>query len=179
MSARTAPQIIVAVTGTPGTGKTAACAFLRGYTVISVRELVEENAGMFERDPERDTLEVDPEVLRRQIPEIEGIMVLEGHLSHLLDPDITIVLRCNPQVLAERLFSRPWPPQKIRENQEAEAVDVIMIEAMEKSDLVFEIDTSELSPREVAAAIDSIIRGERGKYEPGNIDWSEEVLDWY
>jgi hypothetical protein len=31
----------------------------------------------------------------------------------------------------------------------------------------------------VADAVEEALSGERKKYEPGNVDWSEEVLGWY
>lgn len=172
-------SVIVAVTGTPGTGKTAACSLLPEVTVIDLREIAEEHAELFSYDEDRESLEIDPSSFQKLIPDATGIVVLEGHFSHLLTNDITVVLRCSPKLLRERLSSRDWSREKIQENIEAEAVDVILIESLEDNDTVLEVDTSELSIREVADAISSIINGERGKYEPGNIDWSEEVIDWY
>lgn len=171
--------MLVAVTGTPGTGKSSACALLEEVTVIDLRKLAEEHAALFSYDKKRGSLEVDPVVLKRFIPKHPGTVVIEGHISHLLEPDIAIVLRCSPKVLRKRLESRGWSSEKIQENVEAEAVDVIFIDAVGSCDDVSEIDTTNMTPRQVADAISSIIAGERGKYRPGNIDWSAEVLDWY
>jgi adenylate kinase len=171
--------MLVAVTGTPGTGKTSACALLKGVTVVDLRKLAEEHSDDFTLDKERGSLEVDPEVLKKLVPRSKGIVVMEGHLSHLMGPDVAIVLRCSPKVLRKRLAKRGWSNKKVKENVEAEAVDVILIEAVDSCKTVFEIDTTGMKPREVADAISSIIAGEKGKYRPGNIDWSGEVLDWY
>lgn len=171
--------MLVAVTGTPGTGKTSACALLEGVAVIDLRKLAEEHSEDFTYDEERSSLEVDPAILGGFIPPHKGTVVLEGHLSHLMDPELAIVLRCSPKVLRKRLEKRGWPAVKIQENVEAEAVDVVLIDALESCDSVFEIDTTDMEPRQVADAIASIIDGERGKYRPGDIDWSGEVLDWY
>jgi len=171
--------MLVAVTGTPGTGKTSACALLEGVTVIDLRKLAEEHSDDFTYDEKRGSLEVDPRVLKRFLPRRTGTVVMEGHLAHLMEPDIAIVLRCSPKVLGKRLAKRGWPDEKIRENMEAEAVDVILIETIESCKKVFEVDTTGMKPKEASDAISSIIAGEKGKYRPGNIDWSGEVLDWY
>jgi adenylate kinase len=171
--------MLIAVTGTPGTGKTTACALLKGVTVVDLRKLAEAHKGDFTFDKKRGSLEIDPAVMRGFIPKSDDVVVLEGNVSHLLKPDIAIVLRCSPKVLRKRLAKRKWSEKKIQENVEAEAVDVILIEAMESCKKVFEIDTTKMTARKVAGAIASIISGERGKYRPGDIDWSGEVLDWY
>jgi len=36
-----------------------------------------------------------------------------------------------------------------------------------------------MTPLQVSKAVAEIIRGESGKYRPGNVDWSAEVMDWY
>jgi adenylate kinase len=171
--------MMIAVTGTPGTGKTSACALLKGVTVVDLRKLAEEHAEEFTFDKERGSIEIDPPVLKKLIPRVKGTVVIEGHVSHLMDPDMIIVLRCSPKVLKKRLAKRRWKKEKIVENLEAEAVDVVLIEALDSCDKVFEIDTTSMKPKQVAEAISSIISGEKGKYRPGNIDWSGEVLDWY
>lgn len=171
--------MLVAVTGTPGTGKTSVCKLLKGVTVIDLRALAEEHSDLFSRDKKRKSFDVDVKVLRKFIPKSGGTIVLDGHLSHHMKPDFAIVLRCSPEVLAKRLAKRRWSKAKIRENLEAEAVDVILIEAMDSCNEVFEIDTTEMTPSQVSKAIAEIIKGESGKYRPGNVDWSSEVMDWY
>jgi broad-specificity NMP kinase len=44
---------------------------------------------------------------------------------------------------------------------------------------VYEIDTTDRTPEEVAMAVDDILAGKREKYAYGNIDWSGEVLNWF
>jgi adenylate kinase len=170
---------VVAVTGTPGTGKTAACALLKEVTLIDLRKVAEEHSDLFSTDEGRGSLEIDPLDLKGLLPVAKGVVVIEGHLAHLMDPDIAIVLRCSPKVLRKRLKARGWPEKKVQENVEAEAVDVILLEALGSCKSVFEIDTTEMKPKVVADAIASIIAGEKAKYRPGDIDWSGEVLDWY
>mgnify|MGYP000393471230 CR=1 FL=1 len=172
-------SVIFAVTGTPGTGKSTACALLKNVEVVHLNDLIRDNMEIFEVDEADGCVQVDTDKLQELVGKPEGTVVIEGHLSHLLENDLTIVLRCSPTVMADRLFSRDWPPDKLRENQEAEAVDVILVEAVERGGEVLEIDTTDMTPEEVAAAIESIIAGERAKYRPGDVDWSQEVLGWY
>jgi adenylate kinase len=179
--------VAVAVTGTPGTGKSSAGAILRskGFEVIEIGDLAKGEDIICGFDAERDTFEVDlsrlDEVLRRKIQR-ENVVFIIGHLSHLIDPDLIdmiIVLRCRPSTLGMRLRGLGWSEPKVRENMEAEACDVILIESLERSNEVYEIDTTSRSPEEVAACILEILAGEREKYAYGNIDWSEEVLNWF
>ena len=165
----------IAVTGTPGTGKSSATALLSDtYTVYSVKELAE-RYGCGEQEGEE--VLVDIECLNEKV-ECEDC-IIEGHLSHLLNPDIIIILRCHPEVLKKRLEPRGYGEEKLRENMEAEAIDIILEEAMEMGKPVFEIDSTDRRPKETAEAIKEITRGKTGNYEAGKIDWSEVVLSWY
>jgi adenylate kinase len=168
-----------AVTGTPGVGKTSACALVKSIPVVHVNQLVDE-LGMFSGyDRKRKTKEVDVTKLAKEIRKMKEDMILEGHFSHLLDPDVAIVLRCSPKVLERRLRKKGWDERKIRENVEAEAVDVVLIETLENVPDVCEIDTTKKKPAQVARDIERIIAGERQKYRVGNVDWSREVLSWF
>lgn len=169
----------VAVTGTPGVGKTTACALVKGTPVLHVNELAEKYGALCGYDRKRKTREVDVAKLARAVAKLEGDMIIEGHLSHLLGPDLAIVLRCSPKVLERRLGWKGWDERKIRENVEAEAVDVILIEALERVPEVLEFDTTRKKPETVARAIEAIMAGERQKYRVGHVDWSREVLSWY
>ncbi len=175
--------MIVSITGTPGTGKSSVGVILerRGRAIAELGDLIKEHGLYDGRDEERGSLEVDTEVLSARLPELlpKGDLLLLGHLSHLVANDLVIVLRCRPSVLEKRLLSRGWPPAKVRENVQAEALDVILVEAVESGRETVEIDTTALSPNEVADAVEDILKGERKKYEVGNVDWSSEVLDWF
>ncbi len=147
--------------------------------VVHVNDLVEKFGASVGYDRKRKTKEVDVGKLSRSVSKMDGDMILEGHFSHMLRPDVAIVLRCSPKVLEKRLRKKGWDESKIRENVEAEAVDVVLIEAVENVPEVLEIDTTDMKPGQVAKAIDSIVAGERQKYRVGNVDWSEEVLSWF
>jgi len=82
-------------------------------------------------------------------------------------------------VLEARLKSRGWGDAKVRENMEAEAVDVILVEAVDGDADVAEVDATEMTPEEVADAVEAIMAGERERYAVGGVDWSDEVMSWY
>jgi adenylate kinase len=175
--------VILAISGTPRTGKSSVGAILeqRGHTIVELGDLIKEHGLYDGHDEERGSLEVDTEVLNARLPALlpKGEVFLLGHLSHLVAVDLVIVLRCRPSVLEKRLLGRGWPPAKVRENVGAEALDVILVEAVESGRETVEIDTTALSTTEVANAVEDILKGERKKYEVGNVDWSSEVLDWF
>lgn len=167
--------MIVALTGTPGTGKTAVAGELkrRGYKVESVSRLAETlNCVIGE---ERGSRIVDVNSLSEKIDRSE-FKIIEGHLSHLLDPDITIVLRCDPRVLKKRLTRKGWSAEKVLENVEAEITDVILMEAM-GTEKIYEIDTTKMSAQKVADAVERIIGGDADEFKPGKIDWILEAGD--
>jgi len=170
----------VAISGTPGTGKTEVARVLRdrGHKVKELGALCADRGLLRDIDEERGSYEVDIEELDEAVRELENHIILVGHLSHLLTVDMVILMRCSPSVLRERLVRRGWSEAKVRENLEAEACDVILFEAIGHP-RVFEIDTTRLCPEEAADAVEAILRGETEKYTPGNIDWSEEVMGWF
>ena len=205
----------VALTGTPGTGKTTAAERLP-YEVVHLNEAVTEEQLWTERDDERDSLVVDVDALREWVDEHVGgagetdenddtsdatddgdaadasddaVIVLESHLAHLLDADRVVVLRCRPDVLESRLRERGESAEKARENAEtadpsqaltrkarenaeSEALDVILSEVVgdHGTEHVYEIDTTDRSPEDVAVEIERVVTGDR---EPsaGGVDF--------
>ncbi|OPX58262.1 MAG: putative kinase [Methanomassiliicoccales archaeon PtaB.Bin215] len=173
--------MLIALTGTPGTGKSTVALGLqdKGWHVLEVNDLARRHGLLRSKDPTRDSYDLDLDELQDALEKEgfkDGIMV--GHLSHLLDVDKIIVLRCHPDALAKRLEARRWAPAKVRENALAESLDIILAEAVDSGLPVFEVNTTELSPAETEAAVLEILAGEKEKYAVGNIDWSEEALRW-
>lgn len=171
MSAGAADDARVAVTGTPGTGKTTATTLLDD-PVIHLNELIREAGLWTERDTDRDSLVADLDAVRDAVGEWAG--VAESHLAHHLDADRVVVLRCHPDVLEDRLRERGASEAKAVENAESEALDVILSEAVERHgpDAVYEIDTTDRTPGEVAAEIEAVIAGDRNP-SAGDVDFLE------
>lgn len=174
---------MIALSGTPGAGKSTVAAILseRGHEAIELSHIIKEKELLGVFDEARGTYEVDVDLLDIEILKLrsDDPLILVGHLSHLLSVELIIILRCSPSLLEKRLAIRGWHESKVHENLEAEACDVILIEALDSGVEVCEIDTTDLSTLSVVDAVEEILHGEREKYAPGNIDWSEEVLDWF
>ncbi|MCL7476100.1 MAG: adenylate kinase family protein [ANME-2 cluster archaeon] len=181
--------MIIALTGTPGTGKTSICALLeQHYRIIDLNALIIGEGLHAGKDEQRGSFEADMEALQARVDELvadrTATVIIEGHLSHLLTGiDGLIVLRTRPCVLAQRLENRGYPPQKVQENMEAEALDVILVEAVERYERVYELETTMTIPEDaVRGAISMIQWLESGDHEqlrgflPGRFDWSEEVF---
>ena len=173
--------MLVSVSGTPGTGKTSSCAALtrRGYTVVDLDQVARAGGFIIGRDESRDSDEVDVDALRENLRVPAKIAFLKGHYSHMMDVNLAIVLRCRPSVLRARLEDRGWSGAKVQENLEAEAIDSILQDAVERLERVYEIDTTTLTPEQTAQEILEILQGNTKGHEPGSVDWSEEVLSWY
>lgn len=181
--------MIVSLTGTPGTGKTSVANFLqkRGIETVDLNKVVEEQDFLVGIDKKRKSKIVDIDKLDDYIKDnynVVEVVFLVGHISHLLkNVDKIIVLRCHPDKLKKRLSTKGWTARKIKENIEAEILDIILCEALEafSENNVFEIDTTKLSIENVVSNILEIIDNKfkhMDKYKVGNIDWSEEVFNW-
>jgi adenylate kinase len=168
--------MMIGITGTPGTGKSAVARVMaeRGFRVIHLVDTV--GPYILERDEGRDTLVVDEYAWAEEFTPIDGIV--EGHIAQYLPCDRIIVLRCHPNVLALRLKQRGYTAEKIRENCEAEALDIILQETIERfhTDQIYEIDTTDCGVLELADRVEGIADG---SYPPsyGTIDWSPYLLE--
>ncbi len=120
---------------------------------------------------------MDLKVLENRIPK-DRPLVLVGHFSHLLPVDLSIVLRCHPDILEKRLEAKGWRSAKVRENVEAEALGVITQEASERGS-AFEVDTTSRSPQDTARIVLEVLEGGGQQYRAGSVDWSEVILSWY
>jgi adenylate kinase len=166
--------MIIALTGTPGTGKSTVARLIdAGFSVIDLNALIKDRYNLGS-DPERGSLIADLDRLAENVEKLDGDYILEGHVAHYLPADVVVVLRAAPRVLRERLAGRGWSKAKIDENAEAEALDVILIEALELNDRVCEIDGTDMTPEQIAGAVREIARG-TDKYKPGSVDFSEEL----
>ena len=174
-------RVLIALTGTPGTGKSSVAAELerRGYFVLLLDRFAEEHKLISGYDAARGTKEVDVEALDKEIRVPAKLGFLVAHYSHRMSVNLAIVLRCHPRVLTERLRVRGWPDPKVRENVEAEVIDAITQEAVARLPFVYEIDTTSATPGAAADIVLEILQGRVEGREPGHLDWSDEVLSWY
>ena len=180
----------VALSGTPGTGKTSVATLLKkqGYTVVQLHTFAKENHCIAGIDKKRDSQLIDMDKLDKAIKKnftTDALVFFEGHIAHLLKTmDKVIILRCHPKELKKRLLKKKWNAKKRKENVDAEIIDVILCEAVERhpSENIFEIDTTKKTIEEIAASIVEIVKKNfqpTKTYSIGQIDWSEEILKRY
>jgi len=162
----------VALTGTPGTGKSSvARALAPRFRSVEVGDLaIALGAGR----PRAGGVEVDLRLLRLRLTRskaLNGIDLVVGHLAHLLPVRDVIMLRCRPTELERRArHARRGSPAERRENFVAEATDVILLEAMRPGRRVWEVDTTGRTVPEVARAVARRLR-HRGASDYGSVDW--------
>jgi adenylate kinase len=167
----------IALTGTPGTGKTTLSKKLN-YNIVSINQSYPEISDG--KNENGDWLiNLDKLLDNIEVAQYNNT-VFEGHVSHFLENlDLIIVLRCQPSKLQERLEERNYNQEKIRENIEAEALNIISEEAIDSygEEKVFELDTSSSDLDESVNLLNDIINGNIKSNK--RIDYSETIMDWY
>lgn len=173
-----------------------------GCQLVDINHLVGEKHLYTGLDPEKDYKIVDMDALNNELFKIVGegdvddqkndssidsstsidspinssknsCIIIEGHLSHYFpQADLVVVFRTEPLVLEERLKKREWKETKIRENLEAEALDICTWEAHQiHGTKVHEVETTNITPEEAINIISEIINGKKS-FPVGNIDFS-------
>lgn len=153
----------IAVTGTPGTGKTSATSQLdTDHTVVHLNDVIERDGLTTGTDDERGSVIADMDAVADWLEDRDDI-VFESHLAHQFPADRVVVLRCHPAQLERRLSERGTSPASAAENAESEALDLILAEAVDRhgESAVYELDTTDRPVAAVTADIEQVIRGER------------------
>ncbi len=172
--------MILIVTGTPGTGKSSFSKKLAtklGLRYISINDIIFKNNLVKGYDEMRKSYIVDEEAAQSYIIKMlkeEDDLVFDGHNAVHIIPcnyvDYCIVLRCDPYILWDRLIDKRFDEDKVRENVQAEILDIILIEAIEKcGDKVIQLDAS----RNFDDKLDCFIKMLGGEEEScyDKIDW--------
>lgn len=165
----------VALTGTPGTGKSTIAGGLEDGDppICDVQEIANRSKATVGYDADLDSWEVDIRRLAQAIPK-DRPQILVGHLAHHREVAIVIVL---PGTLRQRLEKRGWSPEKADEHVEAEALGVIANEAMPGTPW-HQLDTTATSPLETLDTVEAILMGQPPKNNGHATDWSEVILSW-
>ena len=174
---------IVLVTGTPGTGKTAASHLLASKIDalhIDLGELVKRENLSSGIDKARDSLIVDMDKVSRRVQEIindcDCNVIIDGHYATDVLPsesvDLVFVIRRNPDELKKTMEERGFKEEKIYENIAAEILDVCLADAISAcgSEKVCEIDASGKGIEKVTEDMLLILKGKK-KCQIGIVDW--------
>ena len=172
---------VLAVTGTPGTGKTALtaalCERVEESESHSVASLAEWCGAIAEHPDGTGARDVDVEMMSESWPNLRsrfssGLILIDGHLSHHLPVDGVVFLRCRPDVLRRRLKARGWSNAKVEENVEAEFISSIAADLVGGPVPCFEIASHDA----VVNITDEVVTWmEAGLPSAGpSLDWFEE-----
>ena len=143
--------MIIAVSGTPGTGKTRLSKKLAKalkYKYLDVKKLIAEKKLSVGYDRKRKCEIVDTRklniVLIRLIKD-NPYLVIDSHLSHYLPKEYVhrcIITTCKLDELKKRLEERNYSEGKVAENLEAEIFETCLTEAEEAGHKVITVDTT-------------------------------------
>jgi adenylate kinase len=168
---------IIAITGSPGTGKKSIAPLVASalkLTCHSLNELAASNGAISEGE---DGPEVDTIALRRALAgKVREPSVVYGHLVPQAfgsrSVSRAVVLRCEPSVLKARLTARGYPPAKVNQNVEAELIGLVSAEAYDAFGVekTAEFDTSATTAKGAAKAILGLLREKPASYP--RIDWT-------
>lgn len=175
---------VIFISGTPCVGKTTIASELSkrlGANLVKINELAINNNLVLGIDNKKGYKIIDIDkldvVLGKIIDKLDSdkLLIVEGHLSHLCSgADKIIILRVHPTILEKKLASRDYSESKIRENLEAEALDVCGVEAYETyNEDVCEINVSNLAIDEIINHVVDVIFDKKD-FPFGEIDF----LDW-
>tara|TARA_B100000941_G_scaffold178819_1_gene128130 strand:- start:151 stop:675 length:525 start_codon:yes stop_codon:yes gene_type:complete len=171
----------LAITGSPAVGKTSVSEVLRnlGWDVVSVSQLAEDFDCVGDYDEVMDSREIDIHRLSELFEcESNKKVIIDGHLSHFLAVDGIVVLRCQPDILRQRLTVRNYSSAKINSNVEWELVAGTWAEIIEFEidQPILELDGGQLTPEQIANAITQWVKEGLPSTElPASIDWLENT----
>jgi len=175
----------IGVTGTPGTGKTIFAKTLASqlkYDYFNLEDFIIKNKLYIEYDETRDSYVLDIEKAYDKFREVvSDNTVYEGlSVAYILDNelfDYVILLRCNPYELERRLKKKGFSEEKVRENIQAEILDVIAYEVFNKVDRekVIQIDNSNDLEEKVEKVINIVLHKTRGECD--EVDWLSMIVE--
>lgn len=171
-------NLVIAITGSPGVGKTSVCTNLSdlGFRVTSVLDLAKAHSCLGPLETEFDSKSVDIDKLS-EVAILDEFDFIDGHLSHHLDVDAIVILRCSPSLLKERLSQRGYSNQKVIANTEWEYIAGICSELIGSEKPILEVDATKSNTEDLVLKISEFIGTldiSNSKYEKIEIDWMKE-----
>jgi len=151
---------VIAISGTPGTGKTTLAKRLSKktkYLYIDVNRIIKKYNISEKYDRRRKCKIVDVKKLNERLIDIidqykklslknkiKGL-IIDSHLSHHLPRkyvDLCIITKCELKILKKRLEKKKYSEEKIRENLDCEIFDICLNEAEENKHKLLIIDAT-------------------------------------
>lgn len=168
---------IIAITGTPGSGKTRIAGLvsrkIKGSHLIDVNQIIKEKR-LFSSYSADGAMVVKMKALQRElekeIKKLEGTVILEGHIlcDLKLKGATAIVIREHLPTIKSRLIKRGYIIAKIRDNLISEATDYCGDNSRKNYAEAFEV----LNDRNAVKEITGIIEG---KKKPKRIEMIGEL----
>lgn len=182
--------VIIAISGTPGVGKTTIANKLSNKLkckCISITEFIKREEIYDDWDPKLETHIVDEIKLKNalnvyidKLLRDEECLILEGLLADIIADiaEVAIVLRLHPIELHKRLEKRGYSSDKTRENVQSEILGTCTYHMKEVLGENFvDIDTTDKDSDEIIQILLDIIQGKEGAratHMPGKIDWLKD-----
>ncbi len=180
--------LVIAITGTPGTGKSTFAKTLsdklKGSKLVEINDIVESKK-LFSKVEKDGTKVVKLNELSKEISDLsseakkESHVILVGHLAPDLkiSPDIVVVTRLELKELARRLEARGYGKEKIRENIISESVDYCGVRSREMCGETYEVETDS-QKSEMISYITALASGKKGNPpEKREISMLSSLLD--
>ena len=168
----------IALSGTPGVGKSTLADLLRqqGETVIDLNAWASAHNAVIGADAD-GTKVIDTDAI--DIGAFPTDCFIDSHMSHVLGVDAVWLVRLDPHALRPRLEARGYSASKVQENLEAEAMDLILQEALAHCDVVVQRDGTHRSPKELLASFGEARTEALKSSDIEPVDWSDSLLDGF
>jgi adenylate kinase len=190
------PKRVILITGTPATGKTTLAqklAIQLNAKHINLTDFAKQENLITKQDKQRDTAVINETKMRKKLTEIitttQTDIIIDGHYAAAVTPKTQtthiFILRRHPAQLQQTMQQRGYNPAKQNENIQAEILDVILTETLQKQakQKICQLDTTNKTPDQTLKEIIQVLEGKK-KCSLGCVDWiatleAEGKLDEY
>ncbi len=142
---------VIAISGTPGTGKSTLAIFLKkklGFDRLDLHQHYKKISSGYQKDKQCYNIQAKKftQLVKDKIKHCQKGLIIDSHISHLLPKkmlNLCIILTCSDlKQLEKRLKKRKYSTKKIRENLDSEIFQICLSEAKELKQKIIIFDTS-------------------------------------